>query len=128
MTARGPVLVLITVGFCMLALAGPSHAASPQEIYRDLADNGRLDRTYSQADLARAFNLERVMGTDESPVRRPATVSPGPTAAKRSERKIPFSGLDLALFIAGGGPLLLIGVGMRRRITVSPGPREVAGR
>lgn len=30
-------------------------------------------------------------------------------------RKLPFSGLDLALLTAGGGPLLLIGASMRRR-------------
>jgi hypothetical protein len=28
---------------------------------------------------------------------------------------LPFSGLDLALLMAGGGPLLLIGVSLRRR-------------
>lgn len=127
MTARRSVLVLITVAFGMLAFAGPSLAASPQKIYRDLADNGRLDGRYSQADLARAFNLERVMGTDESPVRRPAAVSPSPTTVKGSGRKIPFSGLDLALLIAGGGPLLLIGIGLRRRIAASPASPGVVG-
>jgi hypothetical protein len=128
MTARlRRVLVLIAVGLGMLAFAGPTLAASPQTIYRDLADNGRLDRRYSQADLARAFNLDRVVGTDQSPLRRPAAVSPSPTAAKRSSRKIPFSGLDLALLIGGGGPLLLIGVGLRRRITPSPDPGVVGG-
>jgi hypothetical protein len=128
MTARlRRVLVVITVGSCMLAFAGPTLAASPQRIYRDLADNGRLDRRYSQADLARAFNLERVVGTDERPMRRPATVSPSPTSVRRSGRKIPFSGLDLALLTAGGGPLLLIGIGLRRRITASPRPTGVAG-
>jgi hypothetical protein len=127
MTARRSVLVLITVALGMLVCAGPAVAASPQKIYRDLADNGRLDGRYSQADLARAFNLDRVMGTDESPMRRPAAVSPRPTSAKRSGRKIPFSGLDLALLTAGSGPLLLIGVGLRRRIAASPGRPGVVG-
>jgi hypothetical protein len=31
------------------------------------------------------------------------------------EGGLPFSGLDLALLMAGGGPLLLIGVSLRRR-------------
>jgi hypothetical protein len=128
MTARlRRVLVVITVGSCMLAFAGPVLAASPQRIYRDLADNGRLDGRYSQADLARAFNLERVVGTDKSPMRRPARVSPGPTSVRRSSRKIPFSGLDLALLTAGGGPLLLIGMGLRRRITASQGRPDPVG-
>jgi hypothetical protein len=29
---------------------------------------------------------------------------------------VPFSVLDVALLVAGGGPLLLIGAGLRRRI------------
>jgi hypothetical protein len=127
MTARlRPVLVVIGIALFMLAFAGPSLAASPQQIYRDLADNGRLDRRYSQADLARAFNLERVVGTDETPVRRPSAVKPSPVSAKSTGRKVPFSGLDLALLTAGGGPLLLMALGLRRRITGSPGRPGVA--
>jgi hypothetical protein len=38
----------------MLVWAPGALAASPKEIYRDLADNGRLDGTYTQAEL-RAF-------------------------------------------------------------------------
>ena len=37
-----------------LVLAGSALAATPQQIYRDYADNGRLDHQYSQADLQRA--------------------------------------------------------------------------
>jgi len=37
-----------------------------------------------------------------------------PAQAERG-RTFPFSGLDLALLTAGGGPLLLIGVSLRRR-------------
>jgi hypothetical protein len=119
LTARRSVLVLIVAA---LALAGPASAASPQKIYKDLADNGKLDGKYRRADIARAFNLERVIRTDQQPpVRRPAAVTPGPTAATRSGSRIPFTGLDLALLTVGGGPLLLIGVGLRRRVgTRSP--------
>jgi hypothetical protein len=124
-----PVLTLILVGLCALACAGPAAAASPQKIYKDLADNGRLDGRYTQADIARAFNLDRVVGTDQ---RRPAQaeaqapVTPTPRRAERSDPTIPFTGLDVALLIVGGGPLLLIGIGLRRRL--SPAARaEVVG-
>jgi hypothetical protein len=120
MTARRPVLGLIIVAACLLALAGPAAAASPQKIYKDLADNGRLDGKYSRADIARAFNLERVIRTDQqAPVRRPAAVTATAEPPRRSERRTPFSGLDLALLTVGGGPLLLIGVGLRRRMATS---------
>lgn len=127
--ALRPVLTLISVGLCALACAGPAAAASPQTIYKDLADNGRLDGRYAQADIARAFNLDRVVGTDQ---RRPAQaeaqapVTPTPRRAERSDPTIPFTGLDVALLIVGGGPLLLIGIGLRRRL--SPAARaEVVG-
>ena len=40
---------------------------------------------------------------------------PGPPQAKADGGGLPFSGLDLALLTAGGGPLLLIGASLRRR-------------
>lgn len=51
-----------------------------------------------------------------APPQEPIT-STGGNAPARAERgrKLPFSGLDLALLTAGGGPLLLIGVRLRRR-------------
>ena len=129
MTARRPVLVLIIAAASALVWSGGALAASPQKIYKDLADNGRLDGRYSQADIARAFNLDRVVKTD---ARKPVRVPPAATArqvayTKRSGRKIPFSGLDLALLTVGGGPLLLIGVGLRRRMAPAHSRAEVVG-
>ena len=132
MTARRrPVLaiIIVTLG---LVFTGSASAVSPQKIYKDLADNGRLDGRYSRADIARAFNLEQVIGTDaakRAPARRPAAVAstaPRP-AATDSGRRIPFSGLDLALFIVGSGPLLLIGIGLRRRLAPSTRHAGVVG-
>ncbi|MDQ3777425.1 MAG: hypothetical protein M3310_00935, partial [Actinomycetota bacterium] len=109
-----------------LACTSSAVAASPQQIYRDLADNGRLDRAYPRADLERALNPRQVLRTDE---RRPASsagrTTPADAASLRaranaSERRLPFSGLDLALLVAGGGPLLLIGARLRRRVASPP--------
>jgi hypothetical protein len=113
--------MLMLVGAVALACVGPAAAASPQRIYKDLADNGRLDGRYSDADIARAFNLDRVVGTDQrqpAQAEAEATVTPTPAATRtRPDRKIPFTGLDLALLTVGGGPLLLIGIGLRRRLS-----------
>jgi hypothetical protein len=128
MTARRPVLTLIVVALAALTFVGPSLAASPQKIYKDLADNGRLDGKYRRADIARAFNLERVIRTDPRPAtRRPAAATSRPSSpSKHSGRRLPFTGLDLALLTVGGGPLLLIGVGLRRRAT-APEPKAFVG-
>jgi hypothetical protein len=49
-------------------------------------------------------------------LRRSPRAEPGPAPARTEHGGgLPFSGLDLALLTAGGGPLLLIGVTLRRR-------------
>lgn len=125
MKARRPVLISIIIS---LLAAGPAAAASPQTIYKDLADNGKLDGKYRRADVARAFNLERVIRTDPAPVTRfPAAAERPPAFDRRSNHRVPFTGLDVALLISGGGMLLLVGVGLRRRVS-PPAPKALAGR
>jgi hypothetical protein len=120
LAARWPVLIAAILALSALLWAGPAVAASPQRIYQDLADNGRLDGTYSRADVARALNLHQVVKTDRAltpPTRRTAVARTAP--AKASTGRVPFTGLDVALLLVGGGPLLLIGVGLRRRLAVA---------
>ena len=45
-----------------LVLAGTAAAATPRQIYADAADNGRLDHSYSKADLARAQHDATIAG------------------------------------------------------------------
>jgi hypothetical protein len=114
---------------CALAVIGligvaPASAASPQRIYADLADNGRLDGRYSRADIARALDVQQVVGTDaprQPSVRRPAAnVTSRPRSANGSNAALPFTGLDLALLTVVGGPLLLLGFALRRRLSAQP--------
>jgi hypothetical protein len=124
MRAQRPVLVVITAAAITLVGAGAASAASPQTIYKDLADNGRLDARYSRPDIARAFNLDRVVRTDR---REPAVAPPTPpnrrvAPANQGERRVPFTGLDVALLVVGGGMLLLIGIVVRRRVTPAAEP------
>jgi hypothetical protein len=128
MRAQRPVLVVVTAAAMALVGTGLASAASPQTIYKDLADNGRLDGRYSRADIARAFNLDRVVRTDRREPRLvpPAAPIPRVTPAKQSERRVPFTGLDLALLIVGGVPLLLIGILVRRRVTPAAAEPGVA--
>lgn len=128
MTARRPVLIAASFALSALLAAGPAAAASPQKIYKDLADNGRLDANYSRADIKRALNLQQVVKTDRSltpPTRRTAA-APAPPP-KASAGRVPFTGLDVVLLLVGGGPLLLIGVGLRRRLAMAERPMEMIG-
>ena len=127
LAAVGAAAVLALLG------AGSAFAATPQQIYRDLADNNRLDKQYKRADLERAFNLKQVLETDGRPrtrIREPESTQTAPAVQtpRRRERRVPFSGIDVALLVAGGGPLLLIGVGIRRRLANgSAAARVVSG-
>src|ERR1700694_3704108 len=126
--ARGAGAAFATLIF--LAFAGPASAAkprqicnaTPQQIYRDLADNGRLDHKYCAADINRALHSPSLQGYERlAPIRRPQarpTVAP---AAADSGGSLPFSGLDLALFGGVGGPLLLLGASLGRLARGQPG-------
>jgi len=100
-------------------------AASPQQIYKDYADNGRLDHQYSQADLQRALknavfqgynlggNLHATIKKQSSHPSSGVLGSQLP-GAHRAGGTLPFTGVDLALMTAGGLVLLGLGAGMRR--------------
>jgi hypothetical protein len=130
---RRPVAVAAAslLAFLSLLSAGTAYAATPQKIYRDLADNGQLDGHYTRAEIERAFDLPPSVGTDEHP-REPIRVpqaneaAPAPQATGKTDRRVPFSALDAALLAAVGGPLLLIGAGLRRRLS-EPSKAQVVG-
>lgn len=103
-----------------------AHAATPQKIYRDLADNGRIDGKYTETEIERAFDLSSAVRTDGSVVpRKPIEDNRAPQVSEparvdKPEKRVPFSALDAALLVAGGGPMLLVAVGLRRRLAAAP--------
>lgn len=92
---------------------GVASAATPQQIYRDYADNGRLDHTYTKADLQRALRDAAQQGYPNVGVQGAVQQALGAKAVKTSGG-LPFTGLDLGLLAAGGGLLLLTGAGLRK--------------
>lgn len=92
---------------------GSAFGATPQQIYKDYANNGRLDRHYSHADLLRAQRDLALQGYPHVGVQGAVQQALGSQAVKTSGG-LPFTGLDLALLAAGGGLLLLAGAGLRK--------------
>jgi opacity protein-like surface antigen len=127
---RGRFITGVSVLAAVAAVGAPSAmAASPQQIYKDYADNGRLDHTYSQGDLQRALKNAVFQGYKPQ---QPAGGNLGNEVKKQSSNPssgvlgsqlpgthraggtLPFTGVDLALMTAGGLALLGLGAGMRR--------------
>lgn len=131
-------LVAASVGALIAVSAGL--AASPQKIYADYANNGRIDGTYSKADLQRALTSAVVQqyGHGQTQGLKPAVktkisknTTTGTTGTKTSKPTkaqgvlaappvktesggLPFTGLDLGLITLGAISLLLFGAALRR--------------
>jgi hypothetical protein len=125
---RGRMMV-VTVACAVAAAVGAPGAlgATPQQIYKDYADNGRLDQHYSSADLKRALKDAVVQGypkqtsgaglapTIKKKLSSGVAASPKSLpAAKHARGALPFTGVDLALMVTGGLGLLLLGAGLRK--------------
>jgi hypothetical protein len=96
----------------MLGLVPSALAATPQQIYRDYAQHGRLTHNYSRSDLQRALRDAALQGYPRVGVQGAVQQALGAQAVK-SQGGLPFTGLDLALMAAGGAALLAAGTGMR---------------
>jgi hypothetical protein len=102
--------------------APAAFAATPEQIYRDFADNGRLDAEYEVADLQAALQSPIVEGYGEREVvtelrptlQRQIAAEQQPLEEEVERGGLPFTGLDLALLTAGGLFLLAFGLTLRR--------------
>ena len=138
-TRIGLAVIFLSVA-AVIAVSG-ALAATPQEIYRDYADNGRLDGEYSPADLRLALKSAAVQqyGSPGNEGLPPAveeeiddsstsggtaggTTSGGSAGGQASSGTppvqasggLPFTGLDLGLIAAGALGLILLGTALRR--------------
>jgi hypothetical protein len=95
------------------ALVAPAaNAATPQQIFRDYAQHGRLTHSYSRGDLNRALRDAALQGYPRVGVQGAIEQALGAKAVK-ARGGLPFTGLDLALMSAGGALLLAAGTGLR---------------
>ena len=102
----------LAAGALAAVLAPSAMGATPRQIYSDMADNGRLDQAYTQAELRAALRSAVLQGygNEVSGEELPSSFS---QAGGESQGVLPFTGLDLALLVGFGLTMLLLGVGFR---------------
>jgi hypothetical protein len=130
---------LFILSAAALIAAPGALSATPEEIYRDYADNGRLDGNYPAADLEKALENAAVQAytpntgglkpaveeeIDNSPSGGTTTgATPGGTSGGQTgggtspvqaSGGLPFTGIDLSLIAAGALGLILLGAALRR--------------
>src|SRR5512133_1776282 len=111
---RRRLIVLGVVACAVGMLVAPSAlGATPQQIYRDYANNGRLDHAYSKADLQAAQKYAALQGYPQVGVQGAVEQALGAQAVK-PRGGLPFTGVDLALMAAGGALLLGAGISLRK--------------
>lgn len=93
-------------------IAPAALAATPQQIYRDYAQHGRLTHNYSRNDLQRTQKDAALQGYSHVGLQGAVQQALGAQAVK-SHGGLPFTGLDLALMSAGAAALLAAGTGLR---------------
>jgi hypothetical protein len=104
----------------MLIAATAAAAASPREIYRDWAADGRIDGNYSARELQSALRDTTIQGYgagEFAPAVKQKLRNQGGArnlGAPRRSGALPFTGLDLALLVGGAIFLLVLGGGLRR--------------
>jgi hypothetical protein len=106
-------MAVLATGFILVVPA--ALAATPTQVYKDYADNGRLDRQYSRSDINRALKDAVLQGYGAPNVQQGLQEQLGQAAGVKSGGGgLPFTGLDLTLMVVGGMTLLIAGAGMRR--------------
>lgn len=129
MVRRKLTAACVAVAAAVLTAVVPgAFAATPNQIYRDYADNGRIDGAYSQTDLQRALKDATVQGyghghggmKPQIEIRlrcRNGSAAAGTDCGTRGYTGgggLPFTGLDLAVMVGGAVTLLAFGGGLRR--------------
>jgi hypothetical protein len=105
-------LVLLVLGAMVITLlvTTVAMAATPQDIYNDFADNGKLDGTYTQAEL-RAFLNDAYFKA--YPPHNIDTLNQIVTEMLTERETFPFTGFQL--MIAGIVAVVLVGGGLALR-------------
>ena len=116
-------LIGASISALALLAAPAALGATSKHIYGDYAENGRLDGTYSPAELRATLDDAWVQGYGHPTVLvgfraavedELAGSRDEATDASAKRGSLPFTGLDVGLLAGGGAFLLLVGGSLRR--------------
>jgi hypothetical protein len=93
-------------------------AATPAQIRADLAD-GKLNGKYTNAELSAFLQDATAQGYPNTASNVVGNAGVPTNVAGEAGGLLPFTGVDLALLVAGAAALVLIGFGLRRLATTS---------
>jgi hypothetical protein len=106
-------LLVVLTAILFLGVCGTVFATSAQDIYRDFSDNGKLDGTYTDAELRAYLNNATLhqYPPDASKVQSLDALVRGLLAVRS---RFPFTGAEIALAAVGAFALLGTGLGLRQ--------------
>ena len=94
-------LIILVLTVTVMAFSGVALAATPQDIYNDYADNGKLDGTYTDAELKAYLNdatLEQYADTATK-----SELDTLVTSMLNKIERVPLHGHGNGNAVAGGG-------------------------
>ncbi|GAB4253615.1 MAG: hypothetical protein Kow00122_11570 [Thermoleophilia bacterium] len=111
-SVRRGFLLLIAALVIELLAAGSAWAATPQDVYDDFAADGRLDGSYTDAELQAVLSDPTLAQyADPDILGRLTSLIRG----RSGDRSVfPFTGAEMAAIFGGGVALILLGVVLRR--------------
>jgi hypothetical protein len=106
-------LMVVMTAVLFLVVSGTVFAATPQDIYDDYNDNGKLDGTYTDAEL-RAYLNNATLHQYPPDATKVKSLDALVRGLLSSRGEFPFTGTEIAFVAAGVVALLGIGLGLRR--------------
>ena len=107
-------LLLVLTVLLLSAIFGTwAFAATPQDIYEDYADNGKLDGTYTDAEL-RAYLNDATLHQYPPDAIKVQELDSLVRGMLDGRDRFPFTGFEITLLAVGVVVLLGAGLGLRR--------------
>ena len=111
---RRAVFITLVFAVMMMLFSGVALAATPTDIYNDYADNGKLDKTYTDAELRAYLNDATLAQYPPSAATKGELDTLVKSLLNQERGEFPFTGMEMALLLVGAVVLVGGGVALRK--------------